>query len=63
MSMKAVLVPPETPVFEGITDKDAGFVTPMTIDRDADEKSSDDDAAEVEPENGVDPQDSRKDAE
>jgi len=35
VSMKAVLVPPETPVFEGITNTDAEFVEPMTIDRDA----------------------------
>lgn len=35
VSMKAVLVPPETPVFEGITDNDANPVEPMTIDRDA----------------------------
>ena len=34
VSMKAVLVPPETPVFEGITNTDAEFVEPMTIDRD-----------------------------
>ncbi|MBR2548125.1 MAG: DUF1385 domain-containing protein [Eubacterium sp.] len=35
VSMKAVLVPPETPVFEGITNTDAEFVEPMTIERDA----------------------------
>ncbi len=35
VSMKAVLVPPETPLFEGVTDTDAGFIQPMTIDRDA----------------------------
>ncbi|MBQ3281509.1 MAG: DUF1385 domain-containing protein [Eubacterium sp.] len=33
VSMKAVLVPPETPVFEGITNTNAEFVEPMTIDR------------------------------
>ena len=35
VSMKAVLVPPETPLFEGITNTDAEPVEPMTIDRDA----------------------------
>lgn len=35
VSMKAVLVPPETPLFEGVTDTDASFVEPMTIERDA----------------------------
>ena len=34
VSMKAVLVPPETPVFEGISNTDAEFVEPMKIDRD-----------------------------
>ena len=34
VSMKAVMVPKETPVFEGITDINAEFVEPMTIDRD-----------------------------
>ena len=34
VSMKAVLVPPETPLFEGITDINAEFVEPITIDRD-----------------------------
>ena len=34
VSLKAVLVDKDTPVFEGITDTDAGFVEPMTIDRD-----------------------------
>lgn len=33
VSMKAVLVPSETPVFEGITDTDANFVEPMKIER------------------------------
>ena len=33
VSMKAVLVPPETPVFEGITNTDAEPVEPMKIDR------------------------------
>ena len=33
VSMKAVLVPPETPLFEGITDKDANPVEAMTINR------------------------------
>ncbi len=33
VSMKAVLVPPETPVFEGITNTDADPVEPMKIDR------------------------------
>ena len=35
VSMKAVLVPSDTPVFEGITDLDANPVEPMTIDREA----------------------------
>ena len=33
VSMKAVLVPSETPVFEGITDTDANFIEPMKIER------------------------------
>ena len=33
VSMKAVLVLSETPVFEGITDTDANFVEPMKIER------------------------------
>lgn len=33
VSIKAVLVPSETPVFEGITDTDANFVEPMKIER------------------------------
>ena len=37
VSMKAVLVPSDTPVFEGITDLDANPVEPMTIDREAKE--------------------------
>lgn len=35
VSMKAVLVPEDTPVFEGISNTDAEFVEPMKIDRDA----------------------------
>ena len=35
VSMKAVLVPPDTPLFEGITNTDAEPVEAMTIDRDA----------------------------
>ena len=33
VSLKAVLVPSDTPVFEGITDTNANFVEPMKIDR------------------------------
>lgn len=40
VSMKAVLVPSDTPVFEGITDLDANPVEPMTIDRDGDKADS-----------------------
>ena len=40
VSMKAVLVPSDTPVFEGITDLDANPVQPMTIDRDAEPSKS-----------------------
>lgn len=34
VSMKAVLVPADTPLFEGISNTDAEFVEPMKIDRD-----------------------------
>lgn len=34
VSLKAVLVPSETPLFEGISNTDAEFVEPMKIDRD-----------------------------
>ena len=49
VSMKAVLVPPETPLFEGISNTNAEFVEPMTIDRDEDaSKSASQDAADAE---------------
>ena len=38
VSLKAVLVDRETPVFEGITDTDANFVTPMSIDAEREQK-------------------------
>ena len=38
VSMKAVLVPPETPLFEGISNTDAEFVEPVTIDRDKEDE-------------------------
>lgn len=37
-SMKAVLVPPETPLFEGISNTEAEFVEPVTIDRDREDE-------------------------